>query len=457
MSKTPSNPKGTRDFLPSELSKRNYILDILKKNFQLIGFSQIETPALEKNTTLLGKYGSEGDRLIFKILNSGDKVKKADLNALKENKLLEFTNSISEKGLRYDLTVPLARFVAQHQNDIVFPFKRFQIQNVWRADRPQHGRFQEFTQCDADVIGSNSIIQEIELIKLYDKAFTELGFNDIVFKINHRLILKGLADYIGAENKLNDFISIIDKLDKTGLDLVIKEIKDLIEDVSVSKLKNLLEDKTITIDKLSTFFIDFPEAKKGLNDLSSILEFIYLDNSLNNEIRFDLTLARGLNYYTGTIIEVSSKSNSRIGSLGGGGRYDDLTTLFNMKNTSGVGISFGLDRIYLLMEEKNLFPEYLENSFDIIIINFGIKYLKKIFPVIDMFRKNNKKVFVYPDEVKLNKQFSYANKHNASFAIIMGEDEFNKDEILVKNLTEGSQLTYPISKLDSILLGLKRD
>ena len=457
MSKTPSNPKGTRDFLPSELSKRNYILDILKKNFQLFGFSQIETPALEKNTTLLGKYGSEGDRLIFKILNSGDKVKKADLNALKENKLLEFTNSISEKGLRYDLTVPLARFVAQHQNDIIFPFKRFQIQNVWRADRPQHGRFQEFTQCDADVIGSNSIIQEIELIKLYDKVFTELGFNDIVFKINHRLILKGLADYIGAENKLNDFISIIDKLDKTGLDLVIKEIKDLIEDVSVSKLKNLLEDKTITIDKLSTFFIDFPEAKKGLNDLSSILEFIYFDNSLNNEIRFDLTLARGINYYTGTIIEVSSKSNNRIGSLGGGGRYDDLTTLFNMKNTSGVGISFGLDRIYLLMEEKNLFPEYLENSFDIIIINFGIKYLKKIFPVIDMFRKNNKKVFVYPDEVKLNKQFSYANKHNASFAIIMGEDEFNKDEILVKNLTEGSQLIYPISKLDSILLGLKRD
>jgi histidyl-tRNA synthetase len=457
MSKTPSNPKGTRDFLPSELSKRNYILDILKKNFQLFGFSQIETPALEKNTTLLGKYGSEGDRLIFKILNSGDKVKKADLNALKENKLLEFTNSISEKGLRYDLTVPLARFVAQHQNDIIFPFKRFQIQNVWRADRPQHGRFQEFTQCDADVIGSNSIIQEIELIKLYDKVFTELGFNDIVFKINHRLILKGLADYIGAENKLNDFISIIDKLDKTGLDLVIKEIKNLIEDVSVSKLKNLLEDKTITIDKLSTFFIDFPEAKKGLNDLSSILEFIYFDNSLNNEIRFDLTLARGINYYTGTIIEVSSKSNNRIGSLGGGGRYDDLTTLFNMKNTSGVGISFGLDRIYLLMEEKNLFPEYLENSFDIIIINFGIKYLKKIFPVIDMFRKNNKKVFVYPDEVKLNKQFSYANKHNASFAIIMGEDEFNKDEILVKNLTEGSQLIYPISKLDSILLGLKRD
>jgi len=457
MSKTPSNPKGTRDFLPSELSKRNYILDVLKKNFQLFGFSQIETPALEKNTTLLGKYGSEGDRLIFKILNSGDKVKKADLNALKENKLLEFTNSISEKGLRYDLTVPLARFVAQHQNDIIFPFKRFQIQNVWRADRPQHGRFQEFTQCDADVIGSNSIIQEIELIKLYDKVFTELGFNDIVFKINHRLILKGLADYIGAENKLNDFISIIDKLDKTGLDLVIKEIKNLIEDVSVSKLKNLLEDKTITIDKLSTFFIDFPEAKKGLNDLSSILEFIYFDNSLNNEIRFDLTLARGINYYTGTIIEVSSKSNNRIGSLGGGGRYDDLTTLFNMKNTSGVGISFGLDRIYLLMEEKNLFPEYLENSFDIIIINFGIKYLKKIFPVIDMFRKNNKKVFVYPDEVKLNKQFSYANKHNASFAIIMGEDEFNKDEILVKNLTEGSQLIYPISKLDSILLGLKRD
>lgn len=451
MSKLASNPKGTRDFLPSELSKRNYILDILKNNFQLFGFSQIETPALEKNTTLLGKYGNEGDRLVFKILNSGDKLKKADIDSLKENKLPAFSNSISEKGLRYDLTVPLARFVAQHQNDIVFPFKRFQIQNVWRADRPQHGRFQEFTQCDADVIGSNSIIQEIELIKLYDKIFTELGFDDLIFKLNHRLVLKGLADYIGIENNLNDFISIIDKLDKIGLDLVIKEIEDLNSDVPTSKLHKLFEDQTISLDKLSSILQNSSVAKNGLEDLKSIFEFFSYEKSLNNEIRFDLTLARGLNYYTGTIIEVVSKTNSRLGSLGGGGRYDDLTSLFNMKNTSGVGISFGLDRIYLLMDEKKLFPEHLENSFDIIIINFGIKYLKKIFPVIDMLRKQNKKVFVYPDDVKLNKQFSYANKHNASFAVIMGENEFNNNEIIIKNMIDGSQLTYLLSKADSIL------
>ena len=451
MSKLASNPKGTRDFLPSELSKRNYILDILKNNFQLFGFSQIETPALEKNTTLLGKYGNEGDRLVFKILNSGDKLKKADIDSLKENKLPAFSNSISEKGLRYDLTVPLARFVAQHQNDIVFPFKRFQIQNVWRADRPQHGRFQEFTQCDADVIGSNSIIQEIELIKLYDKIFTELGFDDVIFKLNHRLVLKGLADYIGIENNLNDFISIIDKLDKIGLDLVIKEIEDLNSDVPTSKIHKLFEDQTISLDKLSSILQNSSVAKNGLEDLRSIFEFFSSEKSLNNEIRFDLTLARGLNYYTGTIIEVVSKTNSRLGSLGGGGRYDDLTSLFNMKNTSGVGISFGLDRIYLLMDEKKLFPEHLENSFDIIIINFGIKYLKKIFPVIDMLRKQNKKVFVYPDDVKLNKQFSYANKHNASFAVIMGENEFNNNEIIIKNMIDGSQLTYLLSKADSIL------
>lgn len=451
MSKQASNPKGTRDFLPSELSRRNYILDILKNNFQLFGFSQIETPALEKNTTLLGKYGNEGDRLVFKILNSGDKLKKADIDSLKENKLPAFSNSISEKGLRYDLTVPLARFVAQHQNDIVFPFKRFQIQNVWRADRPQHGRFQEFTQCDADVIGSNSIIQEIELIKLYDKIFTELGFDDLIFKLNHRLVLKGLADYIGIENNLNDFISIIDKLDKIGLDLVIKEIEDLNSDVPTSKLYKLFEDQTISLDKLSSILQNSSVAKNGLEDLRSIFEFFSSEKSLNNEIRFDLTLARGLNYYTGTIIEVVSKTNSRLGSLGGGGRYDDLTSLFNMKNNSGVGISFGLDRIYLLMDEKKLFPEHLENSFDIIIINFGIKYLKKIFPVIDMLRKQNKKVFVYPDDVKLNKQFSYANKHNASFAVIMGENEFNNNEIIIKNMIDGSQLTYLLSKADSIL------
>ena len=267
----------------------------------------------------------------------------------------------------------------------------------------------------------NSIIQEIELIKLYDKVFTELGFDDLVFKINHRLILKGIAEYLGIASNLNEFISIIDKLDKIGIESVVKEIKDMFSNVSISKLENLLKNKSLSFDNISSILCDIPLAVEGLDDLTSIFDFIS-NKSINNEIKFDLTLARGLNYYTGTIIEVSSKSNTRLGSLGGGGRYDDLTSLFNMKNTSGVGISFGLDRIFILMEERNLFPDHLKNSFDVIVINFGINYLKEIYPVIDRLRNQNKKVLIYPDQVKLNKQFSYANKHNASYAIVFGEN-----------------------------------
>ena len=451
MSKTPSNPKGTRDFLPSNLSKRNYILDVIKKNFLLFGFLEIETPALEKNSTLLGKYGNEGDRLIFKILNSGEKVKKANIKAFQANNLSEFTNSISEKGLRYDLTVPLARFVAQHQNDLIFPFKRFQIQNVWRADRPQHGRFQEFTQCDADIIGTNSILQEIELIKLYDTIFSELGFNDIIFKINHRGILNALANYIGIVDKLTDFISIIDKIDKIGLNKVIDELNEIIDRSSVSKLTSLLGKEKISIKKLKILFKESIEGVKGIEEINTIMEFISENNCINNEIEFDLTLARGLNYYTGTIIEVTSKSNNAIGSLGGGGRYDDLTSFFNLKNMSGVGISFGLDRIFLQMEEQKMFPEHLDNNFDIIVINFGISYIKKLYPLIDSLRKDGKKIDIYPDEVKLNKQFSYANKHNVNYAIIMGENEFKKNQVVIKNMIDGSQSNYSIEEVNSEL------
>ena len=451
MSKTPSNPKGTRDFLPSNLSKRNYILDVIKKNFLLFGFLEIETPALEKNSTLLGKYGNEGDRLIFKILNSGEKVKKANISAFQANNLSEFTNSISEKGLRYDLTVPLARFVAQHQNDLIFPFKRFQIQNVWRADRPQHGRFQEFTQCDADIIGTNSILQEIELIKLYDTIFSELGFNNIIFKINHRGILNALANYIGIVDKLTDFISIIDKIDKIGLNKVIDELNEIIDRSSVSKLTSLLGKEKISIKKLKILFKESIEGVKGIEEINTIMEFICENNCINNEIEFDLTLARGLNYYTGTIIEVTSKSNNAIGSLGGGGRYDDLTSFFNLKNMSGVGISFGLDRIFLQMEEQKMFPEHLDNNFDIIVINFGISYIKKLYPLIDSLRKEGKKIDIYPDEVKLNKQFSYANKHNVNYAIIMGENEFKKNQVVIKNMIDGSQSNYSIEEVNSLL------
>ena len=451
MSRSPSNPKGTRDFLPSTLSKRNYIIDIIKDNFKLFGFLEIETPALEKNSTLLGKYGNEGDRLVFKILNSGDKVKKADVNSLKQNNLSAFTDSISEKGLRYDLTVPLARFVAQHQNELVFPFKRYQIQNVWRADRPQHGRFQEFTQCDADVIGPKSIIQEIELIKLYDSVFSQLGFNDIIFKINHRSILTALANYIGAQNKLNEFISIIDKIDKIGLENVLEEVKKLINNDSVSKLSTLLIENENSMQTLNDLFGDTSQAKKGIDELTSILEFINDNKCLNNEIKFDITLARGLNYYTGTIIEVVSKSNTAIGSLGGGGRYDNLTSLFNLKNTSGVGISFGLDRIYLEMEEKKMFPDDLDNHFDIVVINFGLNYIKKLYPVIDSLRKNGKKISIYPEKTKLNKQFSYADKYKATYAILMGENEFNNNEIIIKNMKDGTQSSHSITELNSSL------
>ena len=451
MSRSPSNPKGTRDFLPSTLSKRNYIIDIIKDNFKLFGFLEIETPALEKNSTLLGKYGNEGDRLVFKILNSGDKVKKADVNSLKQNNLSAFTDSISEKGLRYDLTVPLARFVAQHQNELVFPFKRYQIQNVWRADRPQHGRFQEFTQCDADVIGPKSIIQEIELIKLYDAVFSQLGFNDIIFKINHRSILTALANYIGAQNKLNEFISIIDKIDKIGLENVLEEVKKLINNDSVSKLSTLLIENENSMQTLNDLFGDTSQAKKGIDELTSILEFINDNKCLNNEIKFDITLARGLNYYTGTIIEVVSKSNTAVGSLGGGGRYDNLTSLFNLKNTSGVGISFGLDRIYLEMEEKKMFPDDLDNHFDIVVINFGLNYIKKLYPVIDSLRKNGKKISIYPEKTKLNKQFSYADKYKATYAILMGENEFNNNEIIIKNMKDGTQSCHSIKELNSSL------
>lgn len=451
MSRSPSNPKGTRDFLPSTLSKRNFIIDIIKDNFKLFGFLEIETPALEKNSTLLGKYGNEGDRLVFKILNSGDKVKKADVNSLKQNNLYAFADSISEKGLRYDLTVPLARFVAQHQNELVFPFKRYQIQNVWRADRPQHGRFQEFTQCDADVIGPKSIIQEIELIKLYDAVFSQLGFNDIIFKINHRSILTALANYIGAQNKLNEFISIIDKIDKIGLENVLEEVKKLINNDSVSKLSTLLIENENSMQTLNDLFGDTSQAKKGIDELTSILEFINDNKCLNNEIKFDITLARGLNYYTGTIIEVVSKSNTAVGSLGGGGRYDNLTSLFNLKNTSGVGISFGLDRIYLEMEEKKMFPDDLDNHFDIVVINFGLNYIKKLYPVIDSLRKNGKKISIYPEKTKLNKQFSYADKYKATYAILMGENEFNNNEIIIKNMKDGTQSSHSITELNSSL------
>ena len=454
MSKSPSNPKGTRDFLPLELSKRNYIINILRKNFKNFGFSEIETPALEKSSTLLGKYGNEGDRLVFKILNSGDKVKKADISSFESGNLNSFVKSISEKGLKYDLTVPLARFVSQHQNEIIFPFKRFQIQNVWRADRPQHGRFQEFTQCDADVIGSNSIIQEIELIKLYDSVFYQLGFTDLVLKINHRGILKELAFHFGAGENIIEFITALDKIDKIGVDKVLDEIKLIDSNFSEKELRNLLSKKEFDLEYLKKIFSKNSDSSLAIDEIGQILSY-FSTNNLVNEIKFDLTLARGLNYYTGTIIEVSSKTNQRIGSIGGGGRYDDLTSMFNLKNMSGVGISFGLDRIYLLMEESNLFPDYLDKSFEFMVANFGINNLKFIAPYVDEIRNKNREVFVYPDNVKLTKQFSFADKHNASTVIIFGDNEKKEGIVILKNMQTGDQLKCDINEFVEILINSK--
>ena len=454
MSKSPSNPKGTRDFLPLELSKRNYIINILRKNFKNFGFSELETPALEKSSTLLGKYGNEGDRLVFKILNSGDKVKKADISSFESGNLNSFVKSISEKGLKYDLTVPLARFVSQHQNEIIFPFKRFQIQNVWRADRPQHGRFQEFTQCDADVIGSNSIIQEIELIKLYDSVFYQLGFTDLVLKINHRGILKELAFHFGASENIIEFITALDKIDKIGVDKVLDEIKLIASDFSEKELRNLLSKKEFDLEYLKKIFSKNSDSSLAIDEIGQILSY-FSTNNLVNEIKFDLTLARGLNYYTGTIIEVSSKTNQRIGSIGGGGRYDDLTSMFNLKNMSGVGISFGLDRIYLLMEESNLFPDYLDKSFEFMVANFGINNLKFIAPYVDEIRNKNREVFVYPDNVKLTKQLSFADKHNASTVIIFGEYEKKEGIVILKNMQTGDQLKCDINEFVEILINSK--
>ena len=451
MSKSPSNPKGTRDFLPLELSKRNYIINILRKNFKNFGFSEIETPAIEKSSTLLGKYGNEGDRLVFKILNSGDKVKKADISSFESGNLNSFVKSISEKGLKYDLTVPLARFVSQHQNEIIFPFKRFQIQNVWRADRPQHGRFQEFTQCDADVIGSNSIIQEIELIKLYDSVFFQLGFRDLVLKINHRGILKKLACHFGSGENIIEFITALDKIDKIGADKVLDEIKLIASDFSEKELRNLLSKKEFDLEYLKKIFSKNSDSSLAIDEIGQILSY-FSTNNLVNEIKFDLTLARGLNYYTGTIIEVSSKTNQRIGSIGGGGRYDDLTSMFNLKNMSGVGISFGLDRIYLLMEESNLFPDYLDKSFEFMVANFGIDNLKFIAPFVDEIRNKNREVFVYPDNVKLTKQFSFADKHNASAVIIFGDNEKKEGVVILKNMQTGDQLKCELKDFVEILI-----
>ena len=452
MAQKPSIPKGTRDFNPSEIAKRNYIFDIIKKNFQTYGFQPIETPSFENSDTLLGKYGEEGDRLIFKILNSGDFISKVDDATYADKNSNSIAPKITEKALRYDLTVPFARYVVMHQNELDFPFKRYQIQPVWRADRPQKGRFREFFQCDADVVGSDSLLQEVELIQLYDAVFSELKLEGATIKMNNRKILAGIAEVIGAKDLLIDFTVALDKLDKIGEDGVKKEMlakgisEEAIEKASPLFLPQGSNDEQL--ERLDTLLKDSEEGKKGLEELRFILETIAVLGLQSANLSIDVTLARGLNYYTGAIFEVAAPEGVKMGSIGGGGRYDDLTGIFGLKNVSGVGISFGLDRIYLVLEDLNLFPEAIDQSLQVLCVNFGDKEAMAALKLVSQLRKSGVKADIYPSSAKMQKQMKYANNRNVPYVILIGEQELSNNSFIVKNMKEGSQKEYSLSKVE---------
>lgn len=581
MAQKPSIPKGTRDFTPSEIAKRNYIFDTIKKNFQTYGFQPIETPSFENSETLLGKYGEEGDRLIFKILNSGEyfekftsdifesndfrnvleekiqvicseinerlgeKIRKNLLkfsdyskmdfvlntfefhfNFFRENfnprfqniyssattnfkrhilnltfkaikkrgnrneslsnfvsdDILEFdlsdfpfdalyvqsiknlnskelTPHISEKALRYDLTVPFARYVVMHQNELDFPFKRYQIQPVWRADRPQKGRFREFFQCDADVVGSDSLLQEVELIQLYDAVFSDLKLDGVTMKLNNRKILSGIAEVIGAKHLLVDFTVALDKLDKIGEDGVKKEMLSKgISEAAIEKAAPLFEPQGSNVDqleRLQELLESSEEGKKGLEELRFIMETISSVGLQSAKLAIDVTLARGLNYYTGAIFEVSAPEGVSMGSIGGGGRYDDLTGIFGLKDVSGVGISFGLDRIYLVLEELNLFPLSVDKSLDVLCLNFGPKEALASLKLVTVLRKKGILSDLYPSDAKIQKQFKYANNRKVPYVILLGIEELKNNSFTVKHMESGNQTTYALSDIDSFIESLK--
>ncbi|WP_264547927.1 histidine--tRNA ligase [Flavobacterium sp. N2820] len=550
MAQKPSIPKGTRDFSPAEVAKRNYIFSTIKTNFEKFGFQPIETPSFENSETLMGKYGEEGDRLIFKILNSGDffdvfnkslmeiiktilfnlqnfikanpdsnknsefveaitskavqeaflrnpVVEKIDYKNLKEELNLIISNhflykpdlleelknsnndllslysmtvfgifissaqsrhlstNITEKALRYDLTVPFARYVVQHQNEIEFPFKRYQIQPVWRADRPQKGRFREFYQCDADVVGSNSLWQEVELVQLYDSVFSQLGLGGVTIKINNRKILSGIAEVIGASDKLIDFTVALDKLDKIGADGVKKEMLEKgISEAAIEKVQPLFNfTGTINekIEKLAQLLANSEEGMKGVNELQFICDNVTTLGLQTAFLDLDVTLARGLNYYTGAIFEVAAPKGVAMGSIGGGGRYDDLTGIFGLKNMSGVGISFGLDRIALVMEEVGLFPEAVLATSKALFLNFGDKEALYSMKAIGKLRQKGIKVELYPDQSKIDKQFKHADRRGIPFAVIVGESEIEREEFGLKNLATGEQQKVDFATLVTLL------
>ncbi|MBT8284799.1 MAG: histidine--tRNA ligase [Flavobacteriaceae bacterium] len=446
MAQKPSIPKGTRDFTPAEVAKRNYIFDTIRNQFGVFGFQPIETPSFENLDTLMGKYGDEGDRLIFKILNSGDYLRKVDPEVYKAKNASNLTPQISEKALRYDLTVPFARYVVMHQNEIDFPFKRYQIQPVWRADRPQKGRFREFYQCDADVVGAGSLLQEIEFIQLYDAVFGDLGLPKIRIKLNHRKILSGIAEVIGAADKLIPFTVALDKLDKIGEEGVIREMaSNGISETAIQKampLFSMAKDEANPFELLTEFLKNSSVGKAGIADLQFIVDSIAKLNLTNSSLEVDVSLARGLNYYTGTIFEVAAPDGVQMGSIGGGGRYDDLTGIFGLKDLSGVGISFGLDRIYLVMEELGLFPETIDQSVQVLFANFGNQEALAALPLLRVLRKNGVKTDLYPTDTKLQKQLKYANNRNIPYVVLLGKDELEQQSVVVKDMARGSQQTY---------------
>ncbi|WP_234110042.1 MULTISPECIES: histidine--tRNA ligase [Chryseobacterium] len=444
----PSLAKGTRDFTAKEVINRRFIINTLQKNFELFGFQPLETPSFENLSTLTGKYGEEGDRLIFKILNSGDYASKANEEDWTSKNSQKLISQISEKALRYDLTVPFARFVAMNHGTMTFPFKRYQIQPVWRADRPQKGRFREFYQCDADVVGSESLWQEVELVQLYLKSFADLKIS-VTLHLNNRKILSGLAEYAGIADQLIDFTVALDKLDKIGKDGVVKELKEKnISTEAISKLDFLFsqtDDALENILQLKEKFIGNEIGTKGVEELEFVLTKC-LDLGISPEnLKFDITLARGLDYYTGAIFEVKA-DEVQIGSIGGGGRYDNLTEVFGVKNIPGIGISFGLDRIYLVMEELGLFPEGEENAVQFLFANYGEMESLEAMKIITRLRETGVSAELYPESAKLKKQFAYAEKKGIPNLVFYGEQEISEDKITLKNLQSGEQKTVSIKE-----------
>ena len=445
MAQKPSIPKGTRDFGPLEMAKRNYIFNTVRRVFELYGFKQIETPAMENLSTLMGKYGEEGDKLLFKILNSGDFIHGMTADEVASTSTAKLAAKFCEKGLRYDLTVPFARYVVQHREELQLPFKRFQIQPVWRADRPQKGRYREFYQCDVDVVGSDSLLNEVELMQITDTVFSDFGVR-VQIKINNRKILTGIAEVIGEADKIVDITVAIDKLDKIGLDAVNDELRqDGISEQAIEKLQPIIKlegSNAQKLDVIADVLKDSEIGMKGVEEMRFILSALgALDGekgSLNNELQLDLTLARGLNYYTGAIFEVKAK-DVQIGSITGGGRYDNLTGIFGMPGLSGVGISFGADRIYDVLNQLDLYPKEAVNGTQVLFINFGEKEIAYCMPIAQLMRKNGVSTEVYADSVKMKKQMNYANATGVSFVALVGENEMNEGKVTLKNMQTGEQ------------------